>query len=161
MKVVAVVVSLRKVVEELEILPDEATLFLQPDTGQLCAVGDEEAALVEDGRTDELPDWLADELPAIHEILAAEHWLPLPTRFDIHEWAIMDAFARSRDDPDLSDELLAAIHGRGAFRVFKDAVYRRGVQQEWYRFRDEAVADIAAAWLDERGIAYTRDLDTP
>ena len=73
----------------------------------------------------------------------------------------MDAFARSRDDPDLSDELLAAIHGRGAFRVFKDAVYRRGVQQEWYRFRDEAVADIAAAWLDERGIAYTRDLDTP
>ncbi len=155
------VISLRKVVEELEILPDEATLFLQPETGQLIALGDEEAGLVEDGRTDELPDWLADELPAIQEILAAEHWLPLPTRFDIHEWAIMDAFARSREDPGLGDELLAAIHGRGAFRVFKDVLDRRGVQQDWYRFREEAVAEIASAWLDERGIAYTRDLGTP
>ncbi len=155
-----VIVSLRQVVEELEILPDEATLYLDRETGELFALGDEEAALVDDGRTEELPDWLADEVPKIRAVLASERWLPLPTRFDVHEWAIMDAFARAAEDPELGDELRTATHGRGAFRAFKDALRRRGVQQDWYRFRDEAIADLAAAWLDDHGIAYARDVDT-
>ena len=155
------IVSLRQVVEELTALPDEATLYLDRETGELYALGDEEAGLVEDGRTDELPDWLADELPRIREVLAAERWLTLPTRFEVHEWAIMDGFARSYADTALGEELAAAIHGRGAFRAFKDTVHRHRVEQEWYRFRDTAVADIAAAWLDEHGIAYARDLDEP
>jgi hypothetical protein len=155
----AVIVSLRQVVDELEALPDEATLYLDRESGELYPLGDEEAGLVEDDRAEDFPDWLCGELPKIREILDSESWLSLPTRFDVHEWAIMDAFARSVADPDLGDELLAAIHGRGAFRVFRDAVRRRGVQQEWYHYRDAAVADIAAAWLDEHGIAYARDLD--
>jgi len=153
--------SLRKVVEELEILPDEATLYLDRESGELYALGDEEAGLVEDGAVDELPDWLADEVPKIRTVLASERWLGLPTRFDINEWAIMDEFARADEDPELSDELLTAIHGRGAFRAFKDAVHRRDVQLDWYRFRDEAIADLAAAWLDDHGIAYARDVERP
>ena len=156
-----VIMSLRAVVEELEILPDEATLYLDRETGELFALGDEEAGLVEDGALEELPDWLRDEVPKIRAVLASERWLSLLTRFDIHEWAIMDEFARAAEDPEVGDELRAAIHGRGAFRAFKDAVQRRGLQQDWYRFRDEAIADLAAAWLDDHGIAYTRDVERP
>ncbi len=154
-------VSLREVVEELEALPDEATLYLHRETGELYALGDEEASLVEDGRAEELPDWLCDDVPRIREILTTQHWLILPTRFDVHEWAIMDEFARSLEDRGLSDDLRAAIHGRGAFRAFKDAVHRRGAHEDWYRFRDAAITDLAAAWLDEHGIAYARDVDAP
>lgn len=154
-------VSLREVVEELEILPDEATLYLERETGELYALGDEEAGLVEDGQAEELPDWLIDEVARIREVLTSGRWLSLPTRFDVHEWAIMDAFARTVEDPGLSDELITAIHGRGAFRAFKDALHRRGAKQDWYRFRDAAIADIAAAWLDGHAIAYVRDLDLP
>jgi hypothetical protein len=57
------------------------------------------------------------------------------------------------------DELLTAIHGRGAFRAFKDAVHRHGLQESWCRYRASAVAHIAMAWLDEHDIAYTRDGD--
>jgi Uncharacterised protein family (UPF0158) len=155
----AVTASLRQIVEELEILPEEATLYLDRESGELYPLGDEEASLVEEGREDELPDWLCDEAPRIRELLTSARWLSLPTRFDIHEWAIMDAFTRSLDDPDLADELRAAIHRRGAFRAFKDALYRRGAQRDWFRFRDAAIADIAADWLDEHGVAYARDLD--
>jgi hypothetical protein len=155
----AVIVSLRQIVEELEILPEEATLYLDRESGELYALGDEEANLVEDGREDELPDWLCDEAPRIREVLTSNRWLSLPTRFDVHECAIMDAFTRSLSDPDLADELRTAIRGRGAFRAFKDALHRRDVQQDWYRFRDSAIAEIAVAWLDEHGIVYARDLD--
>ena len=157
----AVIVSLREVVDELEALTDESTLYLDRESGELYALGDEEARLVEDDAVEELPDWLHDEVPRIREVLTVERWLSLPTRFDIHEWAIMDEFARAAEDPAFSDELLTAVHGRGAFRAFKNAVHRRGVQQDWYRFRDSAIADIAAAWLDEHGITYARDIDMP
>ena len=155
----AVTVSLRQIVEELEALPEEATLYLDPESGDLYPLGDEEAGRVGDGREDELPDWLAEELPRIREILDSERWLALPTRFDVHEWAIMDAFARSRDDVDLAEELSRVIHGRGAFRGFKDALHRQGVEEDWYRFRDAEVAELAAQWLDLHSIAYARDLD--
>jgi hypothetical protein len=155
----AITVSLRQVVEELEALSEEATLYLDRESGELYPLGDEEANLVEDGREDELPEWLSDELPRLREILTSDRWLSLPTRFDVHEWAIMDDFTRSLDDAVLAEELSRAIHGRGAFRAFKDVVHRHGVQQNWYRFRDQAVADIAAEWLDVQGVAYSRDLD--
>ena len=94
----AVTVSLREVVDELESLTEESTLYLDRETGELYALGDEEARLVEDGAAAaDLPDWLHDELPRIREVLTGERWLSLPTRFDIHEWAIMDEFAQASE----------------------------------------------------------------
>lgn len=105
---------------------------------------------------DERPD-LRDEVTRVREVLESENWLPLPTRFDIHEWAIRDEFARSVDDPDLRDELLNAIRRPGALRNFKDAMHRRGIRESWYSYRTAALTQIAVDWLDEHGIPYTRD----
>lgn len=154
------IASLRKIVDELGGLPEDWTLYLDRQTGELYPLTDDETNAVEDGREEDLSDWLEDELSRIREIIDDEdRWLALPSRFDIHEWAIMDDYARGQDDADFREELSNAIHRRGAFRGFKDAVYRRGVQEDWYRFRDQAIADIVTDWLDARGVAYVRDLD--
>lgn len=156
----ATIVSLRRVVDELDALMDECTAYLNRQTGELYALQDEEAGAIEDDADPEdLPEWLCDEVPKIREVLESGDWLPLPTKFDIHEWAIMDAFARSIDDSELQDELLGAIRGRGAFRYFKDTVHRHGIQDDWYGFRTAALERIAADWLDGHGISYTRDED--
>ena len=155
-----VTVSLRRVVDELDALIDESAAYLNRETGELYSVRDEEAGMVDDGvDPDGLPEWLSDEMPKIREVLESEDWLPLPTRFDIHEWAIMDGFARSVDDPDLRDELMTAIRGRGAFRCFKDAVYRRGIHEDWYRHKDAWLGRIVTDWLDEHGIDNVREED--
>ena len=152
-------VSLHEVVEELEALGEESAAYLNRETGELYSIRDEEASVFEDGvDPDDVPEWLDDELPKIREVLESEDWLTLPTRFDIHEWAIMDGFARSIDDTDLRDELLTAIRGRGAFRCFKDAVHRRGIHEDWYRHRTATLGRIAADWLDGHGVAYIDDL---
>ena len=57
----------------------------------------------------------------------------------------------------MSDELQAAVHGRGAFRRFKDAVHRLGIADEWYRFREVALEEIAIEFLEAHGIAYHRE----
>lgn len=92
----------------------------------------------------------------IREVLESEDFIPLPSKFDIHEWSIMDRFAQSLTDEATSDELDAALHGSGAFRRFKDAVRRLGLEDKWYRFRETALEEIAIEFLEEHGISYER-----
>jgi hypothetical protein len=44
--------------------------------------------------------------------------------------------------------------GRTQIRYFKDTVRRLGIQQDWYRFRDEAFKEIARDWLLARDIPF-------
>ena len=46
----------------------------------------------------------------------------------------------------------AICGGAGAFRHFKSAVRRLRIEQEWFRFRESALEEIAKAWLEENGI---------
>jgi len=62
----------------------------------------------------------------------------------------MERFARSLTDAAARDELDAALHGRGAFRRFKDAVQRLGIADEWYRFRDAVFEEIAIEFRSTR-----------
>ena len=74
---------------------------------------------------------------------------------DIHEYRIMERFCSSIEDDDMRDDLCQAIRGRGAFRYFKDRIHAYGIAEEWYRYRDEALREIAVAWCEEHGIPYT------
>ena len=67
----------------------------------------------------------------------------------------MERFCASVEDADIRDELCDAIRGRGAFRRFKDRVHAYGIAEAWYRYRDEALREIAVAWCEEHGMRYT------
>ena len=67
----------------------------------------------------------------------------------------MRDFADSRGAME-RDKLHDAIHGSGAFRKFRQMIESLGIREEWFRFRDEALAVIAAEVLDEHGIANVR-----
>jgi hypothetical protein len=134
--------------------------------GELITIAEEEARLVEDqegltedergGEEASLPDWQAEMLPKAREVLYSDDFLPLPSRFDIHEWRIMERFSLEVDDEAVRQALLYAIRGSRAFRRFKDAIDRHGVAQAWYRCRDAALEAIAVEWLEANGIPYRR-----
>lgn len=158
----AVTVSLHEVVEEIGPLMDGFTAYLNRRTGELFTIGDEDEALLDDDADpDDLPEWQREGLPKIREVLTSEDWLPLPTKFDIHEWEIMDQFARAVEDPVFRNDLMNAIRGAGAFRYFKDTVFRYGARDVWYEFRTAALERIAIDWLEEREIAYRRGKGDP
>jgi Uncharacterised protein family (UPF0158) len=87
-------------------------------------------------------------------VLESDRCLELPDRFDIHEWPIMDEFARAQDSERIWQELRDAIHGTGAFRMFRSTIRRLGIEQSWYQFRNEALAEIARNWLEEHKLPY-------
>jgi Uncharacterised protein family (UPF0158) len=154
----AVTVSLSDVTEQMDLTTDEATAYINRKTGELITLTHEEFALAEDpDEAESAPQWQKELLPKAREVLASEDYIPLPSKFEIHEWSIMERFARSLTDAAVSDELDAALHGRQAFRRFKDAVHRLGIVDEWYRFRDVALEEITIEFLEAHGIAYQRE----
>src|SRR5262249_31842212 len=150
-------VKIRDIVEALEMQFDESRNYLDKETGEVTTISFEVTALVEAGESpDTLPGWQQPEFKTaqlIHETTG--RFLALPSKFDVHEWQIMEEFASSVEDEVLRDELLSAIHGRGAFRYFKDLIHRRGVKEDWYEFRAEALREIAVDWLEENGLTYS------
>ena len=151
-------VSLKAVAREMDVLNDEWTAYINRRTGELVTLNNEAVGAVEDGvDEDDLPDGQADELPKIREVLASEDFLPLPSKFDIDEYEIMEQFCRQVEDAGTREDLLSAIQGTGAFRRFRSRVQHWGLLDGWYAFRERSLEDIAASWLEENGIEYTRE----
>jgi hypothetical protein len=111
--------------------------------------------LVEDESLDDVPEWQRELLLKIRVVLQNDCFLELPDRFDIHEWSIMEEFARGQDNDRIRQELLDAIHGAGAFRMFRGLIRRLGIEQSWYQFREKALTEIARDWLEEHKLPYT------
>jgi hypothetical protein len=149
-------VKLQDVLEGMDFQSDEQSSFLNLTTGEVVAITDEELRAVEnDTPLEDFPEWQYDAICIAKDIVETDHYLPLPDRFEIHEYSIMERFCLSVDDEDMRDDLCDAIRGRGAFRRFKDRMQLYGMAEEWYRYRDEALRELAVAWCEEYGIPYT------
>ena len=143
-------VSIREVVEAMELPNTEWHSYLNADTGEIVTVTDEDQQLVE---ADEGPEELPEQ-QRVREALESDRFLELPGSFEIHEWSIMEAFGSSLEDERLHGEVLDALRGRGAFRMFRSTVRRLGIENDWYRYRESAFERIAREWLEANGVPY-------
>jgi hypothetical protein len=149
-----VVVSLRDVVEALDLQSDELESYLDPDTGEIVTFNQEEADIAESEEWDDAPEWMQESLPKIKKALQDDRMLALPDRFDIDEWRMMQNFALEPEQSQHRDELDRAVHGAGAFRRFKDVIYRLGLEDAWFRYREAEFEQIARDWLELNKIPY-------
>jgi Uncharacterised protein family (UPF0158) len=93
----------------------------------------------------ELSDWQKPEIETARAVLADERnrFIQPPNKFDFHEYRHMERFIGRIADESAADQLWRAIKGRGAFRCFNDTLYRLGIQDDWFRYREKAMRDFA------------------
>jgi hypothetical protein len=148
-------VSLRRVADEISSLFEGWNAYLNRRTGELVTVSHDHLRAAEEEEDDDgAPGWEREILQKAKEILSDSDYLVLPDRFEIHDYEIMRRFGDSLQDRELGDQLLSLLHGSGAFRRFKDAVHRQGLADAWYRFREEAIVEVARGWLEENDIPF-------
>ncbi len=150
-------VSLSQVMESLELASDEMYWFVHKQTGQVVMVSHEVMRLAEDDAEADLPGWQEEELRVARDVLESENWLGLPSKFDVHEWEIMNRFAQSVAVPAQREEILDAIHGSGAFRQFKSTIRRLRLEDTWFSFRDSAFEQMAKSWLEDHNFEIDDD----
>jgi hypothetical protein len=149
------VVNLREVIQEMDVFGDEHRAFLNIQTGELITLSDYELmAAEEDDTLENMPEWQQGMVQKAKDVLFTNDYRELPSKFDIHEYAIMQKFWYSVDGDELSERLLNSIRGRGAFRYFKDTIHQYGIADAWYDYREQAFREIAIEWLESIGIAY-------
>jgi hypothetical protein len=150
----AAVISLRDVIEALDLQSDELSSFLDPDSGEIITFNEEEARIAERGDWESAPEWMRKFLPKIKKALEDECMLPLPDRAHIDEWRMMQDFAEQPDNCHCRAELSDAVHGSGAFRLFQRTIARFGMEEQWRRYRDKAMERVAREWLEENNLKY-------
>jgi hypothetical protein len=174
-----IMVSLRDLIDELQMLSHESHVYLKKSTGKVIAIRDDDFATVksmeefdeidgiEEGDDDEInissSEYLDLEAEFFNDVknvlLLDDDYLKLPRKFDIDEYEIMEKFCLFVSDEKISNVLLSKIRGSGAFRRFKDTIYQYGIEEDWFKFKDEAYKEIAVSWLESRGFAYTDDMN--
>ena len=113
------------------------------------------------GKTVYLADPLMTDMTEDDKALAAaiedtpEQFLRFPTKYEIHQYRIMEDFIDQLAPGKAQAELVHAIRGKGAFRRFKQSVRYHGLEQRWYDYLAEAYREIAIRWCEEEGLEYT------
>lgn len=113
------------------------------------------------GKTVYLADPLMTDMTAEDEALVAEmentpeRFLRFPTKYEIHQYRIMEDFIDQLPPGKAQEELAYAIRGKGAFRRFKQSVRYHGLEQRWYDYLAEAYRELAIRWCAEEGLEYT------
>ena len=145
-------VRLSDIVQGMEMQFDDTQSYLHRPTGRIITVTRDALAAAEND--DE--EWVSpEELDDARAILAGkDDCLPLPDRFEIDEYRMMERFAISLTNSSERDAARAALGGRGAFRHFKDTMYRLGLQKSWFAFRDQCYRDLAREWCEANGVEF-------
>jgi hypothetical protein len=149
-------VKLSDIIDGLESQSDESSSFLDMKTGEVILMTDYAMRAAEENEPlEDVPDWERELVATAREILAETgQYLQLPTKYDLDEYSIMENFCMSLEKKQIGDILYDLISGSGAFRRFKDAVYKYGVEDEWYRYRDNAIKEFAVEWCQQNNIEF-------
>lgn len=152
-------VKIRDIVDEMESAGDERESFLNKVTSEIIMITDEEWQAAEDAESlDQFPDWMRENIAVATDVVEnPEKFISLPSRFDIHEYRVMEGFSRSQEDEKNSSELLDAIAGKGAFRMFKLSIRRLEIEDRWFAYKKQAFSEIARQWCKENEIEFTEE----
>ena len=132
-------IKLNEVIDGLEFVNDglDTHAYFNPDKNEIIYIGEYDT-FDDEGDFEDL----------------IESCVMLPSKYDIHEYSMMEDFIETIDDVKLYNQLCIAINGPGAFRRFKDTSINFEIIEDWYKFRDKKYKEIAINWCKENNIDY-------
>ena len=141
----------------------ERRTYFDRHTGRIVSVADRVLTAVEEGEEESLtsmPDCQKEEVETARAIVnySGDRFIDPPGKFEFNEYRHMERFIGALPDAKAAEELWRAIKGHGAFHRFKDTLYRLGIQDQWFGFRDEAMKEFVVAWAEANAVPYEDDL---
>lgn len=130
-------IKLNEVIDGLEFVNSglDTNAYFNPDKNEIFYIGEY--------------DTYDDEFEEL-----IEKSIMLPSKYEIHEYSMMEDFIETIDDVKLYNQLCIAITGPGSFRRFKDTCINFEIIEDWYKFRDKKYREIAINWCRENNIDY-------
>ncbi len=138
----------------------EVCYCLDLETGEVIMLTDEEMRYVEEPPDWPLPEWQQESVKQAEKIMfdSGERYVRVPGADSREGYGDMEDFIATVEDDHLRELLSVAIHGRGAFRRFKDVLYDYPRERKrWFEFADSQVRRRVLDWLESEGIEPIMD----
>jgi len=150
-------VKLEDVIEQFELASESSQTYLNRITGEIHLIPEEVELYVENEEFDEedLPEWEKEIIPVYKDINEnPENYILFPDQFYINEYSIMERFSLSLTNEKLRSILYSSLKGKGAFRRFKDTANELGILENWYKYKEEAIKELAIEWCKENNLEF-------
>jgi hypothetical protein len=148
-------VSLNDLLDELNLLRDDATCYLNTHTGEIYTITSEERRLLD--LIDD-PDYVsedeAEDLEKVHQVTHSSDFVALPDRAEFDEAMTVDAFCDYLGNKKQCQALKQSLDGGGNL---ERSLQELDMTEQWYEFKDETLARITRKWLDDKKVPYTED----
>jgi len=155
--------KLSELINALEFDSEEQVNRVDLQNGCVVTVEESLLSALEEGDDEalhDLPDWQKEEIEIARRMVedAGERFVPLPDKFDFHEYRQMERFIRTVENAEIAEQLWRAIKSKGAFRYFKDTASRLGLLERWYQYRDDAMKEFVIEWAEAHNVPYENDI---
>jgi hypothetical protein len=150
----ALPVSVDKVVDKIDDSIEGYQAFINRRTGELFG-GDEELIAEEDG-DETLPAWMKRAAAKLRMVATSAEWLLLPDEFRCETVSVLERFCKECCVGKARRELLAHLRSGISIGLMKAKLDDLGLYESWEEFRRQRIAELATAWLTEKGIAFRR-----
>jgi hypothetical protein len=151
--------SLREVRDRFLDVPEDSSLHVDIESGELFAFTAAELDAIDAARTDDLEMSDAD-LETLQDAFDSGTLALIGHRSHLPLTDLMHDFAEQLEPGTLRNRLLNALQGRKARRRFNEAIDLAGLRRRWERWFRRAVAGLMAATLTTLGIPYVDDLES-
>jgi len=149
--------KIEDVVEQLEFASESNKSFFNKKTGEIHLIPEEVERYAEQNIEDDdlIPEWEKEIIPIVKDIQQKpDDYIQFPDQLYVNEYSIMERFCLTLDDEELRDEMYSSIKGSGAFQRFKNNIHNHGIDNDWHKYKDEALKEIAIEWCEENNIEY-------
>ena len=153
-------VDIQKIVNELEMRFMDITVYYNKITGEILNVQDDDFRIVEDDdfekNIENYPEWQREHLKEVYNLLYndVDNYIALPNYFEIKDSDIMEEFIETISNNNKKLQLENCMWQKGMYRKFKDKLIEIGLENEYYKFYDEKLKEIAIEWCKENNLEY-------
>ena len=150
-------VNLEDIIEQFELASESNKSYLNRNTGEIHLIPEEVEMYFDNEEFDEndFPEWEKEIIKIEKDIQEnPENYIQFPDQYEINVYSIMENFSLSITNEKIRELVYSSLKGKGAFRRFKDTLNKYGIMEEWYKFRDETIRELAIEWCEENNLEY-------
>lgn len=153
-------VNIQKIVDELQMRFMDSTVYYNKVTGETLNVQDDDFRIAQDddfeNNIQDYPEWQREHLKEVYDLLYndVDNYIALPNNFEIKDSDIMEEFIETVSNNNKRIQLENCMWQKEMYRKFKDKLIEIGLENEYYKFYDEKLKEMAIEWCKKNNLEY-------
>jgi len=95
-------VNLSDIIEGMDAQSDEMSSYLNLKTGKIVMISEHEFSMAQfEEEAEELSEWEQEAVKTARGILESDDYVELPSKWDIHEYRLMERFCQDQSEANL------------------------------------------------------------